>query len=626
MNIYVSSNEKVVNFAAEELQNYLARMGQPQLNYNLSVADLTEYGMAQVANNQLDDQYYISVTKEEQIILGNNPRALLLGVYRYLTLIGCRFLRPGKDFEIVPSLSNKSCFYANEKHTASLRHRGVCIEGCDSVENIADFLDWLPKVGYNSFFFQFKTPHTFLKRWYKGYNDTHEAKGEWTESDSKQIMEHFNAIMDKRGLLRHRVGHGWTAEVIGTSDTAGWEKSESLLSDELRPLVAEVRGVRELHKGIAVNTNLCLTNPKTLEKFGELVLKYLENQPDTEYLHIWLADGMNNSCECENCASLRPADHYISLLNYIDEQLLKADLNTRICILMYEDLLWPPIKNKLNNLDRFVFMFAPIHRSFEVSYMDIKELPPVPEFKLNRLVFPKDVATNISLLKEWRNTITCDAFVYDYPLGRAHHGDPTHISISRLIHRDLLANNALGLNGIISCQELRVSFPNSLANYVMGRTALNLNATFEEIANEYYLACYGKSGIKLFEIMDKLSVLFSMDYTNPFCYVPRINSDLADKMSKVPTLLKSLEDLIKNHEKTENEAQNKIWDTLPFFVEYTSLFAEIIRLCAKGENEQALELFEQKYKPLVYDYESVDQGLFDTARYIHTLKGAILKK
>ena len=40
--------------------------------------------------------YYIDVNAEHQLILGNNARALLLGVYRYLTRIGCRFLRPGQ--------------------------------------------------------------------------------------------------------------------------------------------------------------------------------------------------------------------------------------------------------------------------------------------------------------------------------------------------------------------------------------------------------------------------------------------------------------------------------------------------------------------------------------------------
>ena len=153
MQIQNLSNERASRFAAKELESYLIRMGCPALNFHLDVADLTAYGLPTVADVTLEDQYYIEVTEERQLILGNNPRALLIGVYRYLTLIGCRFLRPGKQFEIVPTYTCLDKFYAKEAHTADLRHRGACIEGSDSIENMMDFLDWSPKVGFNSFFF-----------------------------------------------------------------------------------------------------------------------------------------------------------------------------------------------------------------------------------------------------------------------------------------------------------------------------------------------------------------------------------------------------------------------------------------------------------------------------------------
>ncbi len=102
MNIQTLSSAKPSRFAAKELESYLVRMGCPQLSYQLDVADLSGYGLPAVADASLDDQYYIHVDADKQQILGNNPRALLLGVYRYLTLIGCRFLRPGKQYEVVP--------------------------------------------------------------------------------------------------------------------------------------------------------------------------------------------------------------------------------------------------------------------------------------------------------------------------------------------------------------------------------------------------------------------------------------------------------------------------------------------------------------------------------------------
>ena len=45
-------------------------------------------------------------------------------------------------------------------------HRGICIEGANSLENVLNFIEWMPKMGFNSFFIQFKKPDTFFERWY----------------------------------------------------------------------------------------------------------------------------------------------------------------------------------------------------------------------------------------------------------------------------------------------------------------------------------------------------------------------------------------------------------------------------------------------------------------------------
>ena len=272
MKVFTSSSDNVVSFAVAELEKYLTLMGAPDLCFSLKVENPAHEGMSLVENQELDDQYYIRVDSDVKIIVGNNSRALLLAVYRYLTLIGCRFLRPGKRFEIIPLHNEIPDFYAFEEHTASLRHRGVCIEGTDSVENVSDMLDWLPKIGCNSFFFQFKTPHTFLKKWYE--HDS-EFIGEWSEENSEKALAKFDSLMEERGLLRHRMGHGWTADIIGAKNTYSWDKDSFELSEEIRPIVAEVNGKRELIKSVAINTNLCYTNPIALEKFSESVIKYL---------------------------------------------------------------------------------------------------------------------------------------------------------------------------------------------------------------------------------------------------------------------------------------------------------------------------------------------------------------
>ena len=621
MNIQIFSNDKVSRFAEKELKSYLSRMGCPNLDYKLNVTDLSIYGLEKVSDNDLDDQYYINVNDTEQIIIGNNPRALLLGCYRYLTLIGCRFLRPGKQFEIIPVYQSEKNFFAEEKHSASLRHRGVCLEGFDSIDNIVDFLDWLPKVGYNSFFFQFKTPHTFLKRW---YDYSHAFCGEWSEETSKRLLVYFDTLMEERGLLRHRMGHGWTAEIIGAKNTYGWDNEELRISEDIKSLIAYVNGKRELFKGVAVNTNLCLSNINSLNIFAKKVEEYLGDNPDTEYLHIWLADSDHNFCECQKCKDLRPADQYIALLNHLDSHLTKMNSKTKLCLLMYEDLFWPPIKNKLNNPKRFTLMFAPIHRSFNLSYGEVKHLPDIPPFDLNKTEFPKDVASNIAFLKGWKNTVDCDSFAFDYHLGRAHHSEPTHIKMAKIIYNDLKAYSDIELNGIISCQELRTAFPNALCNYVMGKTSMNLKLTFDEIAKEYYHATYGDSGEELFLLMEKLSSLFDCDYINyHFCPTPRINNGIAENMEKVPSVLESIENLIDNHQRVSYPVQSYMWEELRFFISYTGIFAEIVKLRSSGLKDKSIEVFESRLKPLITKHEVHDQASLDVARVIHTINLAI---
>ena len=148
---------QTVRFAASELEKYLTKMlpSTSQLAFRLTVT-----------GRQPLDAFSVRIAADGGEICGVNDRSVLLGVYDYLHHLGCRFLAPGENCEIIPSISPQAIPAEYEKR-ASFRHRGVCIEGADSRENILDFIDWLPKIGYNSFFLQFKVPFAFLDRWYQ---------------------------------------------------------------------------------------------------------------------------------------------------------------------------------------------------------------------------------------------------------------------------------------------------------------------------------------------------------------------------------------------------------------------------------------------------------------------------
>ena len=163
---------ETISFAAAELERYLKAVNPAfafsHASESSAANDCTIHlntdldpELSSGLDSRADDLFLISLSNGKGSIQGSNPRSVLLGMYAFLRRLGYRFLLP--DETVMPhqlSLADLTCSYS---HRASLRHRGVCIEGADSLENVLDFIDWLPKLGFNSFFLQFKEPYIFWK-------------------------------------------------------------------------------------------------------------------------------------------------------------------------------------------------------------------------------------------------------------------------------------------------------------------------------------------------------------------------------------------------------------------------------------------------------------------------------
>jgi hypothetical protein len=106
---------------------------------------------------------------------------------------------------------------------------------------------------------------------------------------------------------------------------------------------------------------------------------YAKKNTQVDYVHLWLADAADNWCECEACQEYEPSDHYVRLLNEIDEALTGEGLDTRIVMIMYVETVRPPKALKLNNPNRFLMTVA-IGNHYENGYKkvetDEEKLPP----------------------------------------------------------------------------------------------------------------------------------------------------------------------------------------------------------------------------------------------------------
>ena len=623
---FSQTNSQIIDFSAKELARYLGEMmadslisinnqSEPSdfdLSISLETADLQKtYHMEPVENPDFDDQYLISIDDHHGVIAGGNPRSVLLGVYHYLRSLGFRFLAPGTSYEHIPSLYKKEDFFCSCRRTAALRHRGVCIEGANSLENILDFVDWLPKLGYNCFFLQFQLPYTFMARWYHHEMNpllkSEPFSRETAASYTKQITE----AMNLRGLILHQAGHGWTGDAID-QETCDWKPLDHPLSPSQCSKLALLNGKRELFHGVPMNTNLCYSNPDAIESFSRQVLQYVSSHPSIDYLHVWLADEPNNVCECSSCRQTTLSDQYIDLLNHIDEELSRIGSSIKIVFLLYQELLWPPKKSRFKNPDRFLLMFAPISRTFDASYQvePNTSVPELPPYERNHISLPTSLTENMAYLKAWQAIFSGDSFIYDYPLGRAHYGDLGYIHISRIIHEDITKIKSMGLNGYISCQELRCALPNALPNYVMGYSLFDPSVSFEKLADEYYSAAYGKEWKAVLSYLSDLSSLCSCDYFNG--KGDRINPEITANMESLIERIHIFEETISHHEDS-SEMTSLFWKQLDYHHSYSLQLGKALLLLSQGDAEGA-QLIWRSFQNWVCENELSYQSCLDVYR------------
>ncbi len=508
-----------VQYAFEELSRCLKRMdpsvfvaGRHYAEKDASVTNVLWLGLDGSVPAGDRDEISINVKDGTGIITGSSPRAVLIAAYRFLKELGCAFLFPGPDGEVIPVRPlDGAALTVSVREQASYRHRSVCIEGSVAYEHVYNMIEWLPKVGMNGYFVQFQTPGAFFQRLYN--DEMHTPDTTVTDDDVDRMWASLEGEITKRGLDYHATGHGWTCEPFGIHSTS-WSKYAEPIPEESIPFLAQVNGKRELWGGVALNTNLCYSNPVVRDKMTDAIVAYCQAHPAVNFLHFWLADGTNNHCECEECAKMRPADFYVKMLNELDEKLTAAGVDTKIVCLIYVDLLWSPEKETIKNQDRFVLMFAPITRTYSTAFADGDLSAPVelPPYVRNKLQFPALPVENVARLKAWQKILTGDSFDFDYHLMWDHHCDPGYYACARTLHKDMANLDKLGLDGMVSCQLQRAAFPTGLPMYAMAAGLWDKASVFEDVSAEYFTAAFGQDAEAVETYMATLSRLFDPVY------------------------------------------------------------------------------------------------------------------
>ena len=624
-------NSKVVDFAVQELVKYLKQMDKKLVVDVLQLTELDESfkGLIWVGCDEklnaylpkvdepaLDDGVAIDVKEGEGYITGTNERSVLLAVYRFLKALGCDWVRPGKEGERIPVKEIENVNVAINE-AASYRHRGVCIEGADTYENIYDMIDYLPKVGMNEYFIQFLVPGQFFVRWYEHQGNPYLKPEDLTRDDIAAMTVSFETEIARRGIGYHKTGHGWTCEPFGIDGTAWDSERDYGLDEKTRQYLAEVNGKRELWGNVPLNTNLCYSNPEVRGKMTDAMTAYCKENKNIDILHFWLADGTNNHCECEECKKKRPADWYVTMLNELDEKMTAAGVDTKVVFLIYVDLLWEPLTEKIKNQDRFILMFAPITRVYGDNYSDAleynEELPP---YVRNNLIMPRALNQNLEHLRRWQKDFKGDSFSFDYHLMWAHVSDPGFERCAKNLFEDMRDLHKIGLEGMNSCQIQRVFFPTAMPFNMMAAALWDENCDYDAAADAYYASAFGEDAALVREYMKTLSDLMLVynAAATGFAAGPYCKDYEAFKAA-----VENFKPIIERNAAVEGPCQED-WQLLKLHSEYCLLFAETFEMLEKGEEEKKIEAA-KKLMDLICRNELDAQKVLDVHNSTRVLMG-----
>ena len=607
--IYKTSLSSPVDYAAEELRKYIRMMmpedGNLEISYDPNAKDGFRLGLMQdfgldtsdAADVALDDIIYIDTDENGGIIAGDNPRSVLLAVYEYLRQNGCRWLFPGVDGEFIPVKAVEPVKY---RHKPTSRYRGLCNEGSEYQEGMVGCIDFLPKVGMNVFMMEFFIPTSYYRRYYNHEANTQVRPPEpVTNMQILQWKRACEAELSKRGLQFHDIGHGWGAQAFGIDTSVRRQDgdNDSKLTPEQRGYLAIIDGERKLWNQTPNHTQFCMSNEKARRMVVEFVADYAEKSTNSDYIHVWLGDGVNNQCECENCVVRCTSDWYVIMLNEIDAELSARNLSTRIVFIAYGDTTWAPENEVIKNPERFTCLFAPISRDFSKALSKSDDVITKP-YTRNKNDLPSDFDGIFAHFNNWRKTWKGSNISYDYHFWRHQYYDLGGIERSDIINRDIKFYAENGVDGVIEDGSQRSFFPTGLAFYTYARTLYDNSLSFDEIAKDYFSCAFGEDWKLFYDYLEKLGKAFDYEYlegrkSGDMSRSQYYSPEHSERLAKIGEITDYGRKLIADHYNSEFRIRTASVRLLEKHAKFADLLAAALVPKAIGNDDLADELLEK---------------------------------
>ena len=610
LTIHKISAASAIDFAAEELRRYL-RMMMPEGGHIAIDTDkaakggfclglLSDLGLpdGDVEDAHMDEILYADTKECGGIIAGNNPRAVLLATYEYLRGQGCRWLYPGVDGEYIPDREGLSPVSFRIK--PSCRYRAFANAAAVSQQATMAMIDFLPKVGMNTFMFEFRIPTHYTDSYYNHlHNEMNRPAEPVTPRTILAWKRSAESEIDRRGLLFHDVGHGFCVDAFGIDSALSWyESDEKHIPEGARQYLAEVGGHRGFFHGVPINTNFCMSNPEARRLVAKCVADYAENHENVDLLHVWLADGINNQYECPECIKRIPSDWYVEMLNDIDTEMTARALPTKIVFLAYVDIVWAPEEAVIKNQDRFVFMLAPFTRRYYDTIPKNGLTVKNPPYVRNKIYLPRTLEEFLVFYNDWRKMFKGPSFVFDYHFCWPEFRDFSKLGMAKLIYDEVRLYKEMGIDGIVEDGDLRPFMPHSIHLYTLGRTLFNTETPYEDIIEDYFSHLYGEDYKDFIAYFERIGEVFDWKYFAELgSENPRVNKfyspTLAKKMENAANLFAEGRALVAAHYNSDIRVQTVAVRLLSHYIDLMEKTAEVMAKKAVGDDKEATRLLDE---------------------------------
>jgi hypothetical protein len=448
--------------AADEIAKYVERMSGVKLPVRIGEIERGKPIIA-IAISPHSSHAVVRADDATILIAGDAPDGVLNASYKFLDLLGCRFLAPQFNHynggaEIIPKTKTLTLKLDSPSDSdPRLKFRKLYVEEGHShdIENLKQLAEWMPKVGYNTLVIPTDYQGSGRVKW-----------DNWREQLTPELQ--------KRGITIEVGGHGYQNFLNAEMEDG------KLFSQHPEWFAKNAAGKPQKGKSFV----FCTSNADAVRKLTDNFLAYIKARPEIQIFDFWPPDGAK-WCECDACKKLgEPPDRQAILLKQVQDAAKPVRPDLRLEIIAYSSYLEPP-KNVA--VDENVLVdFCPISQHFDAQIND-----PANKNK-----------TYADALRAWRKSFRGDISIYSYY--RKYAWDSLPVIIPHYIQKDLQWYATLPTQGVSVYSEPGDWFTYELNHYVLAALAWDPDVDVDALVQKFCAARYGDEAAVAKKTFDKL--------------------------------------------------------------------------------------------------------------------------